>query len=534
MSDHPTPTAPAKPQQTEEERARALRDAGIELGQAIALGLVPYLAQAIDVYDTVESLWALHGAETEPAKEEAKFDLILALIGWIPGPGDGVKKTLRLVNKEPERFAPILFDLLRKVLEICRIDTSPETLLDELFNASKLRADIDKIRQAIENSELFARLSPESQSTIKQGLHYVQAELPALIGIVERRLLRWKKLQPNSSARIATTGKHQTEQPDKRHAETGRQGAERAAHGAPGGVVNATLATEALDALQSKLIGVLGEHIADYHCLQHFGWGQPDWSGHDHGVEGRWLSGNPDDMREGKLSKGAAGQMHKLYKLDHSANPKGIDTVWRAMTHNGGKPYAVVEAKSELEIAIPKMLKKNPNFQPSMLSKLGITGIPKGEDMLEPYEDEPSQKTRKSKGGVKRGKESSSTATSSTGKARSGADAPEIMVQMSHEWIRKNMRKAVGDIARHILRVLPGGQMNYERHLLYTAQWMECAREHAAALLDSTVRDGSNHRNHHIPSTGIYNEQQVRDFVNRKKASLRKKYGDLPTLRTEP
>jgi hypothetical protein len=532
MGVHPTPTTPAKPQQTEEERAQALKAAALELGQAIALGLVPYLAQAIDIYDTVESLWVLHGAETEPAKEEAKFDLILALIGWVPGPGDGVKKTLRLVNQDPQRFAPILFDLLRKVLEICKVDTSPETLLDGLFNAGKLHANIAAIRQAIEDSELFAQLSPESQDTIKQGLRYVQAELPALLGIVERRLLRWKKLQPNSSARVEPSGKHKTGQPAKQHADTGRQGSERAAHGAPGGMVNATLAAEALETLQNKLIGVLGEHIADYHCLQHFGWGQVDWSGHDHGAEGQWPRGNPDDMREGKLSKGASGRLHKLYRLDHSANPKGIDSVWRAMTHNGGKPYAVVEAKSEMEILIPKMLKKNPNFQPSMLSKLGITGIPKGEEMLEPYEDEAPQKANKGKGSVKRGKASASGAPS-TGKARSDTDGPEIRVQMSHEWIRENMRKAVGDIARKILRVLPGGQMNYERHLLYTAQWMECAKQHSQALLEGTAHIGSTHENHHIPPTGIYNEQQVRDFVNRKKASLRKKYGDLPTLKAE-
>ena len=523
-------------QRQKEEGARnaAIKEAGLELGKAIALGMVPYLGQAIDIYDTVESLWVLHGAESEPAKDDAKFDLVLALVGWVPGPGDGVKKSLRLVNKDPQRYAPILFDLLRRVLEICKIDTSPETLLDELFNAGKLRTSIDKIRQAIEDSEVFRSLSPESQDTLKRSMQYVRAELPALVGIVQRRLLKWKKLQPNSSASATISGRKKTAQPAKKDAQTGQQGQERATHGAAGSVANATLATAALETLQNSLIGILGEHIADYHCLQKFGWGHEDWSGHDHGVEGQWQHGNPDRERGGKLSRGAGAQLHKLYKLDSTPNPKGIDAVWRAKAHNGNKPYAVVEAKSELAILIPKMLKKNPNFKPSMVSKLGVTGIPKGEDMLEPYEDDaPAGKPKKGKGdNKKKGKGSAASPSASRpDKARGSDRVPEIMVQMSHEWIRHNIEKAV---ARSIaLEFMELGKQIYSRHLLYTAQWMECAREHALAFQGHTNHDGSTHRNHNIPPTGVYNDDQVKGFVNKKKASLRKKHGDLPTLKAE-
>ena len=71
---------------------------------------MPFLGQAIDAYDTVESAIRVYQSETAASKEEAQFDLVLAIIGWIPGPGDGVKKSLRLVNRDPERFAPVLFD----------------------------------------------------------------------------------------------------------------------------------------------------------------------------------------------------------------------------------------------------------------------------------------------------------------------------------------------------------------------------------------------------------------------------------------
>jgi hypothetical protein len=516
--------------QTDAERAAALKDAAIELGTAIALGLVPYLGQAIDLYDTVASLWAQHGAKEGEAKDDAKFDTVLALIGWIPGPGDGVKKSLRLVNKDPRRYAPILFDLLRKVLEICQIDTSPEALLDELFDAGKLRASLDDIRTAIEQSPLFQKLSPEAQDTLRRMMRIVQAELPAMVGIVQRRLLKWRRMQRNSSARVAAASqRNKTDKPGGKHPETAKEGQDGANHGAAGTVANAQLATEALEVLQNQLIGILGEHIADYHCLHEFGWGKGNWSDHDRGRDGSWNGGEPDRMREGKLSRGAGARYGKLYRLDETANPKGIDAVWRAKANNHSKPYAVVEAKSDRELLIPRAVKKNPNFKPSMVSKLGITGIPKGEEMLEPYEDDAPAKP----GGKPGGKPSA-------GKPRAGQqakpkknDVARIMVQMSHEWIRLNMSRAVGAVARDILRALPGDQKNYARHLLYTSQWMPCGKEHAEAYKNQTNENEATHRDHEIPSIGVYDETKVKQFVNKKKAALRKKYGDQPTLKAE-
>lgn len=96
-----------------------------EIGKAVALGLAPIVGQAINIYDTVESLLTLHRSESALDRAEAKFDLVLALVGWIPGAGGGVKKSLRIVNKHPDRYAPILFDVLRLVLAKLGIETSP-------------------------------------------------------------------------------------------------------------------------------------------------------------------------------------------------------------------------------------------------------------------------------------------------------------------------------------------------------------------------------------------------------------------------
>ncbi|MFJ2462572.1 hypothetical protein [Pseudomonas sp. NPDC087615] len=57
-----------------------------------------FLGQAIDAYDTIESSIVLYNAESTDGKEDAQFDLLMAVIGWIPGPGDGLKKSLRIVK----------------------------------------------------------------------------------------------------------------------------------------------------------------------------------------------------------------------------------------------------------------------------------------------------------------------------------------------------------------------------------------------------------------------------------------------------
>mgnify|MGYP001297365097 CR=1 FL=1 len=141
-----------------EDRSDAYQEAVVELAKGIALGAVPFLGQAIDAYDTIESSIVLYNAESTGGKDDAQFDLLMAIIGWIPGPGDGLKKSLRIVNKDPERYAPVLFDLLRFVLQECGIKTSPEELLKQVFNAGKLTADVDEIITGVKGSSTFQNL----------------------------------------------------------------------------------------------------------------------------------------------------------------------------------------------------------------------------------------------------------------------------------------------------------------------------------------------------------------------------------------
>ena len=390
-------------------------EAAEELGKSIAIGLVPFVGQAIDIYDTLESAWRIFGADKAEAKEDAKFDMVLALVGWIPGPGDGVKKSLRLVNKEPKRFGPILFDLLRKVLELCGVETSPEALLGELFNAGKLQAQLADVQSAIESSELYESISPENRERLKFIFRMVRAEMPAMVGIVERRLLKWKAVQTNSSARAQPHGKKSTEKPAKKDSTVGSNGRERPQAATANTSLKSAVAAEVTQ-LASNVAGVLGEHITDYHCAEVLGWGG-QWQGHDKGTTGTWSGNTPDKDTEGKLSN----RTH-LFRLGIEFNGQGIDSVWRANSNNGGKPYAIVEAKSEVDLLkkVPAYFKKDPNSKrkPAIAGKLGVTGIPKAVELLEPYDgtDATSKPQGKGKPATKTGKRKQQTSPEDRGR----------------------------------------------------------------------------------------------------------------------
>lgn len=508
-------------------------EAAEELGTSIAIGLVPALGQAIDIYDTLESAWRLYGAEKSEAKDEAKFDMVLSLIGWIPGPGDGVKKSLRLVNKNPQRFAPILFDLLRKVLEISGVETSPEALLEKLFNASGLQAQLKDVQSAIEDSEIYQSFSPENRERLKFIFSMVRTQLPSMIGIVERRLLKWKAVQTNSSAKGQPHGKIKTDKPAKKDGTVATHGQQRGASTVSNASLKSVVAAE-VTKLASDVAGVLGEHITDYHCAEVLGWGS-GWQGHDKGSEGKWSGSAPGTHTEGKLSN----KTH-LFKLGLEANGQGIDAVWRAKSNNGGKPYAIVEAKSEVDLLkqMPSYLKKDPKSkrQPSIAGKLGVNGIPKAEELLEPYADNGAA-GKPMGGGKPAGKPNKSSGPKTKQKVTSDnsrRDNAQIFVQMSHEWIEKNLVGAVGKaFAIDIGRKLPSNQKNYSRHLFYVAMWTDSAREHAKAVLNGVTADASTHADHALPSTVHYQDAKVKEAVNQRKTTLRKKYGNLPSLQAE-
>jgi hypothetical protein len=318
------------------------------------------------------------------------------------------------------------------------------------------------------------------------------------------------------------------------------QGESRGAHGHANTATHGSLATQALQDITNEMAGISGEHIADYICAYTFRWGT-DWQDHDDGSQGQWKDGTPSDTKAGKLSKGGSPrQHHALYRLSDGANGTGIDSVWRAIGHNGGKPYAIVEAKATRDEDAPKFLRRpNNTRKPSVTSTLGANAISDPSELLEPLEDAGSAPPVKTGGGKNTAGKAAPTGSGSMPSGhRSVAQASNsptsrktVLVQMSSEWIEANLPKAVGvAISIDVLRKLSGDACNYSRHLFFSPAYHPSGSPlaHMEAKLNDLPAD--QHRAH---DAFHYEEAEVRAAVNRRKASLRRKYGNLPSLKEE-
>lgn len=508
---------------------QAIQDAVEQIGLSMAANAFPLFYVAQNVYDTSESVWNVWNARNstdELTKIETGIDLVFAVVGWVPVVGAGVKRTFRLVNHKSEIYGPVLFDILRLVLQKAGVHTSPEELVDKLFDASGLKKLLTESREHIEHSWMYRRMPTSVQLTFNQALAWVEVNLPYwLTQFVERKLLHWKKKQPNSSAEGSVALRKEAEKPGRVGVEA-EKGHNRSKTTPSTGVVNAKLA---VTEITNKITGILGEHIADYHCYEHLKWGS-GWNAHDQGALGHW-SAKPNEVVLGKLNDGS--HLNKLF--EPQARGQGIDGVWRATpANNNGKPFAIVEAKSS-KVAKPP---KNKDHKPGVTSKLGEATrivdavLPRADELLEPPEDDdggvspPTQSSGK-KGGGKRGggaksptKAGSSTPSKSEPPAtnKDGDKAPQAgdkIAQMTGTWIRQNLNEAVGKgMARTIL------EQGYARHILYVPFYLPCAIQHEEALMLGKEHD---HPNHDV--SVHYTEPEVAKAANEKQQRLDRKYG---------
>ncbi|CAJ0716687.1 hypothetical protein LMG6871_01878 [Ralstonia edaphis] len=495
---------------------QAIQDAVEQIGLSMAANAFPLFYVAQNVYDTSESVWNVWNARNstdELTKIETGIDLVFAVVGWVPVVGAGVKRTFRLVNHKSEIYGPVLFDILRLVLQKAGVHTSPEELVDRLFDASGLKKLLTESREHIEHSWMYRRMPTSVQLTFNQALAWVEVNLPYwLTQFVERKLLHWKKKQPNSSAESNLERRRTTDKPAAK-GEEAKQGHERAKSSPSAGVVNAKLAVAEIT---TGVTGILGEHVADYFCYEHLHWGS-GWAEHDQGRLGHW-SRQPDTETLGKLND--KGQLNKLFTL----NPRGhgIDGVWRAdPISNEGKRYAIVEAKAS-KVAKPLA---DPNAKHKLDGRLGLANRikdavrPEAEELLEPPTDGtgPSQAATSTPGGKiasgrRQPNKSSPAASGGTG-SRSPETKSSKVVQMSDDWIEQNLGGAVSETLVGSIR-----KHGYSRHLLYVPFYLPSAAEHEVALMRG---DEHGHRDHQLPPTHHYHDAEVEAAVKRKKARLR-------------
>ncbi|MFV8577712.1 hypothetical protein ACNRBH_00680 [Ralstonia pseudosolanacearum] len=505
---------------------QAIQDAVEQIGLSMAANAFPLFYVAQNVYDTSESVWNVWNARNstdELTKIETGIDLVFAVVGWVPVVGAGVKRTFRLVNHKSEIYGPVLFDILRLVLQKAGVHTSPEELVDKLFDASGLKKLLSESREHIEHSWLYRRMPTSAQLTFNQALAWVEVNLPYwLTQFVERKLLHWKKKQPNSSSEGSVALRKEAEKPGRVGVEA-EKGHNRSKATPSTGVVNAKLA---VTEITNKITGILGEHIADYYCYEHLKWGS-GWSAHDQGALGHWPA-KPGEVVLGKLNDGS--HLNKLFEPE--ARGQGIDGVWRATpANNNGKPFAIVEAKSSKVAKAPK----NKDHKPSVASKLGEATriidkvLPRADELLEPPEDDeggasaPSQpapggrKGGSKKGGRRQTSGASSSPSASPPASNTGTVTPagDKIAQMTDTWVLQSLPAAVG---RTMARIIM--DKGYARHILYTPFYLPSAIQHEEALMAGKEHD---HNNHHVPLH--YTEGEVAKAANEKQARLDKKHG---------
>lgn len=496
---------------------QAIEDAVEQIGLSMASNAFPLFYVAQNVYDTSESVWTVWNSRDstdEMVKVEAGIDLVFAVVGWVPVVGAGVKRTFRLVNHKSDIYGPLLFDILRLVLQRAGVQTSPEELVDKLFDASGLKTVLTGAREHIEKSWLFREMPTAAQATFRQALIWVETNLPYwLAQFLERKLLHWKKKQPNSSAETTLERRKETEKPGKVGVEA-EEGHNRPSKSSSPGVVNAKLAVADIT---TGITGILGEHIADYYCYEKLGWGS-GWEAHDQGSMGRW-SREPGAEVPGKLND--RGKLNKLFDLRPRGH--GIDGVWRANpATNEGKPFAIVEAKSS---KVDKPM-ADPEAKRSMSPKLGLASRikdvvrPSADELIEPPvaiagTSQPSPLTPggKMSGGRRPSNKTSPDASTDEGKRAPGTTSGKV-VQMSDDWIDQNLSAAVSsNIVRSSIR--RGG---YSRHIIYVPFYLPTSVEHEAALMKG---DEHGHSDHQLPSTHHYRDAEVAAAVQRKKSRLR-------------
>ena len=382
-----------------------------DVGKSVALGMVPGLGQAIDIYDTLYSAFDIYQAkdQSQAVKDEAYFGMAMALVGWIPGPGDGIKKTLKTVNKNPQDYAPLLLDAVRYGLYEAGYKADPYTFLMESISEGKLRALLNACKNDLQGSSIFKKAPAWTQEAMLIGLELAAQSLPLLVGVVERKVHSWLHLAPKSSAkpRGGTTvkskdAKQPPSQQPKAKADTSKGGKPNAQQVLNGTVNAIEIGTANINQLQESV----GEHVADYFCHDTLKWGTKHGKAaqHDAGQKGAKLS----DF--GKLSQ---------LKANVKARGIGIDAVWLG----GAKPYAVTEYKT-----------RNMGLSKVAIQKLLVAESAQDVDAKGPHQKSRADYNKRRKAAVKNGQ------TFNDAQPSLAKDVPK----MSHKWISQRIGNVAG------------------------------------------------------------------------------------------
>jgi hypothetical protein len=406
------------------------------------VGCVPVLGQIVDARDIIKGLIEVSGA---PASPLAWFNLITALIGVIPGGGDAAKRSLRAVKSG----AANVDDLLAMIRRIYNGD--PEKLLRKVLDVSALRKQLDTI---LDNPNLLRRLSPEA----RQSVDTIQRNLGKQFDAFKKEVDGWLAKGRKTSAQTPPAAKHAPGTPPakpKTQAQAGTSAKGQHHNPTARNTANGAIKrSERFKTLSNKVLGILGEHMADYHCQEVKGWGTK--APHDKGQK------NPAKLND-------ASHLVQLWPIQ--IRGRGIDAVWKT---KGRKPYAVIEAKA--------------SYDPTkkLRTLLGEAG------------DKTERDGSESGSSKKKGRSKKSAAVSAGGTPATRQTNGKV-TQMSHGWIEKRIPQALKTAPADLAVFRRKKRDAYTRHVLFFS--IPHAVSHAEALILHTAGksvDASMHATHQV------------------------------------
>ena len=442
--------------------------------------IVPPLNIAMGVVDITKAAWTLYNG-SKAAAMQAKLDLILGIICVIPGAGAPIRTTFKSLLRNPTLYGPILFDIITVIIEKInaanilsyKIPINPEALLRQVINEKEIKAYFEEARKAAldkAKDSVFSRWFDVS-GTINTCFNFVSNNLSDIIGVFTPIVLNSigasKKKRANAGIKGETKPKNKkkADTPDKKpdnnkksdtHKKPSDQKTKTSTKNNPTkspskGKKQDKVTTKKFN-LVNAAIGGVGEHIADYYCLEHLGWGKGQWQAHDNGVKGNWTQ-LPNSINGGKLN-----ERGKLKVLQPVSNDTGIDGFWRAPVNNTNKKYAVVEAKA---------------------SASSLAYSPKGVGKF-------------------------------LGKTVDKDKSGNFVVQMSHDWIEKRLIRMQVQLPKDV-RIdfsIPSGRWKslYRRHIVFVPLQLPSTTgfEHAEALIAKIAGEPpKNHMDHSNKNTGI-------------------------------
>ena len=463
-----------------------------DMAKAVASSMPP-ASLLLAAAEVGEATWCLYKEKDPKVRSQAKFQLLMGIISIIPGIGGGFRLALKSLIKKPDFYGPIIFDLGIAIIEEANkrwkynLPLNPEGYLLSLIDVPYIRKYLNKIR-----IEYVAQLRkykaarwvglPETVDSFLGELSNQLADIienvlaPAVRVAINRARHRKNSARPSNvttkktNTTTSTNSKktNTTTSTNTKKTNTTNKGSSKPTVTRSRGNLTARIRSKFPNI--TSAIGGVGEHIADYYCLEHLDWGKDQWDGHDKAQQGKWKK-LPSASNLGKLNDN-----RKLKYNGPIGNDRGIDGFWRAkLSTNQGKKYAVVEAKATTEVGI--------NSTKYVASKLNV--------LSGKYKNEP-------------------------------------IVQMDHYWISMRIRRllvSLDDGTRYDfgrIKRIDDYHKIYTRHIIIVSLLVNPGLKHIEALLNGS-NSGADHPNHSGILIHKYGENTINLIISEKKLSLKNK-----------